>query len=51
MDIFQQAGSKRKSVSEFKNYRLGSYELLQIYCAILHSFQIVKLRLLHIAVY
>lgn len=29
MDISQQAGSKRKFVSEFKN----------IYCAILHSFQ------------
>lgn len=33
MDISQQAGSKRKSVSEIKN----------ILCAILHSFQYEKL--------
>lgn len=39
MDISQQAGSKRKSVSEIKNYLLGSFEPHKVYSAILHNFQ------------
>lgn len=41
MDIFQQAGSKRKSVSEIKNILGGSFE--PIICAILHISQYEKL--------
>ena len=51
MDISQQTGSERKSVSENKNYLIGSFEPLQNLWCDSAQFPIVKLRLLHLAVY
>lgn len=42
MDISQQAGSERKSVSEIKNYLLGSFEPLQNLWCDSAQFPIVK---------